>query len=72
MTLSMGFRSLVSLLPAIQATRLLAFALAGLSPAERASLRWTHTCKHLQINPFVYLRDVIERVSTIRRGWSWS
>jgi hypothetical protein len=27
---------------AIQATRLLAFALAGLSPAERASLRWTH------------------------------
>ena len=28
----MGFRSLVSLLPAIQATRLLAFALAGLFP----------------------------------------
>ena len=23
-----------------------------------------HTCKHLQVNPFVYLRDVIERVST--------
>ena len=22
------------------------------------------TCKHLRINPFVYLRDVIERVST--------
>jgi hypothetical protein len=22
------------------------------------------TCKHLQMNPFVYLRDVIERVST--------
>jgi hypothetical protein len=22
------------------------------------------TCKHLQLNPFVYLRDVIERVST--------
>jgi hypothetical protein len=22
------------------------------------------TCKHLQINPFVYLRDVIDRVST--------
>jgi transposase len=22
------------------------------------------SCKHLQINPFVYLRDVIERVST--------
>jgi hypothetical protein len=30
-TLSMGFRSLVSLLPAIQATRLLALALAGLT-----------------------------------------
>jgi hypothetical protein len=25
------------------------------------------TCKHLQINPFVYLRDVIERVSTAAR-----
>jgi len=22
------------------------------------------TCKHLQVNPFVYLRDAIERVST--------
>jgi transposase len=22
------------------------------------------TCKHLQINPFIYLRDVVERVST--------
>ena len=30
------------------------------------------TCKHLQINPFIYLRDVIERVSTIRRDWSWN
>ena len=30
------------------------------------------TCKHLHVNPFVYLRDVIERVSTLRRGWSWS
>jgi len=42
MTLSMGFRSLVSLLPAIQATRRLALASAGLTPAKRASLRWTH------------------------------
>jgi hypothetical protein len=42
MALSMGFRSLVSLLSAIQATGRLAFAPAGLSPAERASLRWTH------------------------------
>jgi hypothetical protein len=36
---SMGFRSFVSLLPAIQATKLRAVTLAGLSPAERASLR---------------------------------
>ena len=37
MALSMGFRSSDSLLPAIRATRLLASALAGLSPAERAN-----------------------------------
>ena len=42
MTLSMGFRSLVSLLPAIQATGPLAFTLAGLSPAEHIGLSWTH------------------------------
>jgi Integrase core domain len=47
MALSMGFRSLISRLPAIQATGLLALALAGLFPAERASLCWTHQ------NPFV-------------------
>src|ERR1019366_6525346 len=37
---------LVSRHPAIQATRLLTIAPAGLSPAEHASLRWTHnrTC----------------------------
>jgi hypothetical protein len=28
------------------------------------SVRNVQTCKHLQTNPFVYLRDVIERVST--------
>ena len=38
----MGFRNSVSLLSAIQATGLLIFALAGLTPAEHASLRWTH------------------------------
>src|SRR5712691_940397 len=38
MGLSIGFRSSISLLPAIQATGLLAVALAGLPPAERASL----------------------------------
>ncbi|HEY6419905.1 MAG TPA: transposase [Candidatus Binataceae bacterium] len=34
--------------------------------AHRAAILCSlvQTCKHLQINPFVYLRDVIERVST--------
>jgi len=41
-TLSIGFRDLVTLLPAIQATGLLAFTLTGLSPAEHTSLSWTH------------------------------
>jgi hypothetical protein len=40
--LSGGFRSSISLLPAPQATGLLALAPAGLLPAERASLRWSH------------------------------
>ena len=45
-TLSIGFRILVSPHPAIQATGLLILTPAGLSPAEHASLRWTHnrTC----------------------------
>ena len=43
----MGFRSLISLLPAIYATGGLAFPLVGLSPTERASLRWTHD--HLRL-----------------------
>jgi len=38
----MGFRYSVSLLPAIQAMGLLAFTPAGLTPAEHASLLWTH------------------------------
>jgi hypothetical protein len=42
MTLLIGFRDLVTLLPAIQATGLLAFTLTGLSPAEHTSLSWTH------------------------------
>jgi hypothetical protein len=42
MALSIGFRVSVSLNPAIQATGLLALAAAGLTPAEHASLRWTH------------------------------
>jgi hypothetical protein len=46
-TLSIGFRVLVSLHPAIQTTGLLTLAPAGLSPAEHTSLRWTHnrTCR---------------------------
>src|ERR1039457_3385840 len=45
--LSIGFRVLVSRHPAIQATGLLTLPPAGLSPAEHASLRWTHnrTCR---------------------------
>src|SRR5262245_39775607 len=43
----MGFRSLISCLPAISATRRLAFALVGLSPTERVSLRWTHEQERL-------------------------
>ena len=39
---SIGFRNSVSLLSAIPATGLLTLAPAGLSPAEHASLRWTH------------------------------
>ncbi len=41
-TLLVSFRDLVSLLPAIQATGLLAFTLTGLSPVEHTSLSWTH------------------------------
>ena len=40
--LSMGFRILVSLHPAIRTTRLLTLAPAGLSPAEHTGLSWTH------------------------------
>src|SRR6185503_719605 len=42
MAVSMGFRTSVSLRPAIQATGPLALAPAGLTPAERVRLRWTH------------------------------
>ena len=42
MAVSMGFRASVSLGPAIQATGPLALAPAGLTPAERVRLRWTH------------------------------
>jgi len=39
---SMGSRASVSLRPAIRVTGLLAFAPAGLTPAEHVSLHWTH------------------------------
>ena len=48
--LSIGFRVLVSRHPAIQATGLLIVAPAGLSPAEHASLRWTHS-RVLRVSP---------------------
>jgi hypothetical protein len=41
MALSIGFGNSVSLLFAIQATRLLTFASVGLSPTEHPSLSWT-------------------------------
>ncbi len=41
MALSIGFGNSVSLLFAIQATRLLTFASVGLSPTEHSSLSWT-------------------------------
>ena len=42
MALSIGYRSSVSFLSAIQATGLLTFSPVGLSPTEHASLSWTH------------------------------
>ena len=42
----MGFRSSVSLLPAIQATGLWLLPRRVCSPAERASLCWTHFRTH--------------------------
>jgi hypothetical protein len=41
--LSMSFKDSVSLLPAIQATKLLTLISTGLTPVEHTSLRWTHT-----------------------------
>jgi hypothetical protein len=41
MALSIGFGNSVSLLPAIQATRLLTFALVGLSPTEHTCFSWS-------------------------------
>jgi len=43
MALSIGYRSSVSFLSAIQATGFLTFSPVGLSPTEHASLSWTYT-----------------------------
>ena len=51
-TLSIGFRALVSLISANQATGLLAFTPAGLPPAEHTSLFWTHKCKQKSIDAY--------------------
>ena len=40
--LSIGFTGFVSSTGAIQATRSLTLTSTGLTPAERASIRWTH------------------------------
>jgi hypothetical protein len=53
--LLMGFRLSVSLQPAIQATGLLTFAPAGLTPAECASLIWTHNRNTRYTRCFGYL-----------------
>ena len=51
-TLSIGFRDLVTLLSAILATRFLAFTLKGLTPFEHTSLSWTHSSGyHKLLNP---------------------
>jgi hypothetical protein len=42
MALSVSFMKFVSSFHVTQAAGFLTFALAGLAPAERARLRWTH------------------------------
>jgi hypothetical protein len=49
MALSVGFRSLGFPPVCDSSYRALTFALAGLTPAERASLSWTHS---IVINPY--------------------
>jgi hypothetical protein len=49
MALSIGFISFVSSTDAIQATGLLTSTPAGLTPAEHASLRWTHSVPKTRI-----------------------
>ena len=50
-TLSISFRNLVTLLPAIQATGLLAITLEGLTPSEHTSLLDTQPDMSLSAHP---------------------
>jgi hypothetical protein len=61
MALSIGFGNSVSLLPAIQATRLLTFASVGLSPTE-------HTCFFLVALPYGGFSPVRLQGRSIRQG----
>jgi hypothetical protein len=66
----MGFRVLVSLHPAIQATGRLTFAPAGLTPAEHTSLRWTH--KRTQFMPLVRsVRETHHLANVVRQCPLW-
>ena len=58
LALSMGFRPSVSLQSAIQATGPLALTLAGLTPAEDASLHWTH----IEINTYLPISPPIPSI----------
>ena len=64
----MGFRYLVSLLPAIQATGLLILTLTGLTPAEHTSLSWTHN-RTSGFPIHTALRLAIQCASTLRNGF---
>ena len=55
---SMGFRASVSLLSAIQATRLRSFASVGFSPTERASLCWPRGANLSMSLPRGHLRPI--------------
>ena len=57
MALLMGFRPSVSLQSAIQATKLLALTLIGLTPAEHASICWTHSETLYKGMTITYLHD---------------
>ncbi len=64
----MGFRYLVSLLSAIQATEFLILTLAELTPAEHTSLSWTHNrTSGFPIHPAP--RSTIQYASVLRYGF---